>query len=249
MKKYSHWTEDDKNKLFDIIQCNKTHTGRIYWDEVAKQFQGRTIQQCKSFYRNYQNQFKDSQKINSVKDEETTKSHPEQIFTRYQFIKLYFCINVFGLEWQLIRESLFKDKTVEDLQQAYEFIKIREQEATVIFKQFLESKPYSLQLAPHLLCQLLVILSEIDYRNKFFAAQTPDKPIVKLQVPLILQQMQVEDSLLYFYPPDMLEKAFYNKVDQNFNLQLLLSRIDELQLMWTVLSPQQQEYGITHCFQ
>ncbi|CAL6032093.1 Myb-like_DNA-binding domain-containing protein [Hexamita inflata] len=108
--KYNFWSEEEQAQLLKAI-CKQLHKKQdIDWQEVEVLMNGRTKQQCKSYYQLY---------IGKQKEyiQQISNKHNSQ-FSKLMYIMIF--TEQFNYHWAFIQMHFFPDLTVQQIRNLYE---------------------------------------------------------------------------------------------------------------------------------
>lgn len=186
-----------------------TFNDRTSWRDVVKSFPSRSLQQCKSIFRN------------SVKQQLMPAEDTSQ-WSREQLGVLYIVARFYRKDWALVQENYYREKTTMELAQVYARFE-------VCFEEFKKNMglaqhwdgvtPLFTEEEAKVLYNTAVIQ---QYRLKLLKISTQYEPLVNLRKPKVYP---VECYLSLEGSPDLIEMQVLTDIDELYNVKRIISNM------------------------
>ncbi|CAL6093619.1 Myb-like_DNA-binding domain-containing protein [Hexamita inflata] len=208
------WSQDDIDLLLKIIEQNRQQK-RINWKNVAKQFPGRTLGQCKSYYT--AKLMTNSDKVNTYWDYDAN-------------LLLAAFADTYGTRWQFLSENCYQNKITADA--------LRKQFNTVqkIDKGMAEFTQSVLTVGINKLNQkaftMYILYLSLDFRLrqtyiKMEQATKPKENISDAQLPKVFDAIPMLKRDIYAETADQLIfQPFYKKMEIRLQIHEYISIVE-----------------------
>ncbi|CAL6015622.1 Myb-like_DNA-binding domain-containing protein [Hexamita inflata] len=120
--KRQKWFDDDEKQLVVLANHYQEKGLKINWDEISKEFENRTRQQCKSYYTNV------------IKSKLNITQRENHRWTNEEKMQLLCCAIVYDKDWKSIQYNYFQQFSIKQIQCQYSSLELEIQERAEVYK-------------------------------------------------------------------------------------------------------------------